>query len=341
MTSANNFSSLLDRHFKMNQDYAVDLVQDLFDQEKYIEVLENYYEIIQVNEVNPKMRTKLVEWMIQLGDEMKLGYKTKQTAVIMMDMILSKLKIHKKYLQLLGITVIFIAIKEEESFIYKISHACEHCANAYTNEEVSAMEMLVLKTLRWKLQYPTAGEISRRLVQLANPVLGVNLANFFKKTDNFIDLVISEFDSSVYSPTVIAVATVMCSFENSLIHIGKWRAVMIENFNFDFTTKIDGLYQHVVQKLTKFYPDLFQFPSAEEFAQLINEYVPVQQNNDNVPQDQMQGGLGYDTNNNNNIDYQGINPPQQEVVEANNYQYEQNANQFEPLQHGTQMEECA
>ena len=53
------------------------------------------------------------------------------------------------------------------------------------------MEMLVLKTLKWKLQYPTAGEISRRLVQLANEVLGVNLANFFKKTDNFIDLVIS------------------------------------------------------------------------------------------------------------------------------------------------------
>lgn len=169
-------------------------------------------------------------------------------AVIIIDLILSKLKIHKKYLQLLGITAIFITVKvtftqsmvclkiqvlvflscklqilskklanmkkniyafmnllyslllllqlryslqSEESFIYTLTHACEHCANAYTKEEVSAMEMLILKTLKWKLQYPTPGEIARRLVQLTNSMLGVNLAKFFKKTDNFVDLAIS------------------------------------------------------------------------------------------------------------------------------------------------------
>lgn len=71
------------------------------------------------------MRTKLVEWMIQvlllpiscintnfqLADEIKLGYKTKQVSIIIVDLILSKLKIHKKYLQLLGITSIFITVK--------------------------------------------------------------------------------------------------------------------------------------------------------------------------------------------------------------------------------------
>lgn len=34
MNSKDSFSTLLDRHFKMNQDYTVDLVQDLFDQEQ-------------------------------------------------------------------------------------------------------------------------------------------------------------------------------------------------------------------------------------------------------------------------------------------------------------------
>jgi len=51
--------------------------------------------------------------------------------------------------------------------------------------------MLILKGLKWKLQFPTPGEISRRLVQLANQTLNVNLAKFFKKIDNFIDLAIS------------------------------------------------------------------------------------------------------------------------------------------------------
>ena len=48
------------------------------------------------------------------------------------------------------------------------------------------MEMLILKTLKWKLQYPAAGEIARRLVQLANEYLGVNMSKFFKKIDNVL-----------------------------------------------------------------------------------------------------------------------------------------------------------
>jgi len=206
--------------------------------------------------------------MIQLADEIKLGYKTKQMAVLITDIILSKLKIHKKYLQLLGITTIFITVKSEESFIYTLTHACEHCANAYTKEEVSTMEMLILKTLKWKLQYPVPGEIARRLVQLTNSELNVNLFKLYKKLDNFVDLAISEFDSSMFSPTCIAAAAVMCSFENSLVHVEKWRKIMIENFQLDFEGKIDFLYQNIIQKLLKFYPDYFSFPNVEDFQQV-------------------------------------------------------------------------
>jgi len=248
----------------MNEDYLLDLVYDLFEEEKKLEVAENYYDTVQEKEISPKMRTKLVEWMIQLADEIKLGYKTKQMAIIIIDIILSKLKIHKKYLQLLGITTIFIVVKAEESFIYNLTHACDHCANAYTREEVSAMEMLILKTLKWKLQFPTPGEIARRLVQLANQALGVNLPKFFKKIDNFIDLIISDYDISLFSPTAIACAAVMCAFENSLAHVELWRKLMIEHFQLDFENRIDILYQNVIQKLLKFYPEYFSFPVTQD-----------------------------------------------------------------------------
>jgi len=248
----------------MTEDYLVDLVYDLFEEEKKLEVTSNYYDNVQDKEITPKMRTKLVEWMIQLADEIKLGYKTKQMAIIIVDIILSKLKIHKKYLQLLGITSIFIVVKSEESFIYTLTHACDHCANAYSRDEVSAMEMLILKGLKWKLQFPTPGEISRRLVQLANQTLNVNLAKFFKKIDNFIDLAISDYDISIFSPTSIAAAAVMCAFENSLIHVDAWRNLMIESFQLDFENKIDILYQSIIQKLHKFYPDYFSFPVSQD-----------------------------------------------------------------------------
>jgi hypothetical protein len=286
-TNNPSYPSILSRHFKMTDDYILDLVVDLFEEEKKLEVT-SYYDTVQEGELNAKMRTKLIEWMIQLADEVNLGYKTKQVAITLVDLLLSQLKIHKKYLQLLGITCIFITVKSEESFIYTLTHACEHCANAYTREEVSAMEMLILKTLKWKLQYPTPGEIARRLVHIVNGELDLNLAKIFKKIDNFIDLSISDYDLSIFSPSAIAVAAIQCSLENSALHIITFRKLMMENFPLDFENKIDPLYANIVQKLNKFFPGYFQFPTVEEWTEIIN-YNPALQNGENQhPQEQIQ-----------------------------------------------------
>ena len=53
------------------------------------------------------------------------------------------------------------------------------------------MEMLILKTLKWKIHPPTPGEIARRLVQLSGAATMPDMPKFFKKIDNFIDLSIS------------------------------------------------------------------------------------------------------------------------------------------------------
>ncbi len=108
--------------------------------------------------------------------------------------------------------------------------------------------MLILKTLKWKLQYPTPGEIARRLVHIVNAELDLNLAKIFKKIDNFIDLSISgnffiwkhlshltiDYDLSIFSPSAIAVAAIQCSLENSALHIITFRKLMMENFPLDF-----------------------------------------------------------------------------------------------------------
>jgi len=113
--------------------------------------------------------------------------------------------------------------------------------------------MLILKTLKWKLQYPTPGEIARRLVHIVNAELDLNLAKIFKKIDNFIDLSISgnsivnlwdlfkfyaDYDLSIFSPSAIAVAAIQCSLENSALHIITFRKLMMENFPLDFVNTI-------------------------------------------------------------------------------------------------------
>lgn len=278
----NTFVNILDRHFKMNQDYAFDVLQDLCDAEA--EVLQNYSNI-QVDpeqKVSARNRKKLVEWMVETSDELKLTYKTKHTAIMIVDLALLKLKIHKNFLQLLGVTSLFISIKCEESFIYGLEDACKLCADTYSKEEVSAMEMLLYKTLKWKLQYPTPGEISRRLVNLTNAVPLNDFPAFQKKVDNFTDLCLSEYEVIGCPPTCIAATSIMCAFENSQYHVEEWRRMMIENniLRIDFNI-VDQLYQNIIEKVLRYCPNYFAAAAEKNNNQqaLPADFTPI-----NIPQ---------------------------------------------------------
>jgi len=119
---------------------------------------------------------------------MKLSYCTKQKSIILFDVVLSRIKIHKHYLQLLAVTCVLISIKSEESFCYQLVDACNHCQNAYTTEEVANMEMVILKTLKWKINYPTPGEIARNLLKLSEIANEEKLPLLYNRIDSVIEL---------------------------------------------------------------------------------------------------------------------------------------------------------
>jgi len=263
----------------MNKDYAFDVLQDLCDAES--EVLENYssIQVLPDNKVPARHRKKLVEWIVETSDELNLNYKTKHTAIMMVDLALRKLKIHKNFLQLLGITSLFISIKCEESFIYGLEDACKHCANTYSKEEVSTMEMLLYKTLKWKLNYPTPGEISRRLVNMTNAVAMDDFSVFMKKVDNFSDLCLSEYEVLDCPPSCIAAASIMCAFEGSQYLVEEWRKMMIENniLKIDFNL-VDALYQNIIEKVLKHCPNYFAMAAERNENQVrFAEFTPIVQ----------------------------------------------------------------
>ncbi len=66
--------------------------------------------------------------------------------------------------------------------------ACYIGDNLYEPQELMAMEMIILKTLNWKLNYPTAGDISRKLLlALKYPD---ELETFSNQLDDFIEFCI-------------------------------------------------------------------------------------------------------------------------------------------------------
>ena len=96
---------------------AKEYLEDIYFHLKSIEnknlPIENYMTVKQTD-INEKMRIILVNWIIEVHFKFHLLSETLFICVNIIDRYLSKKDINRKYLQLLGVTSLFIACKYEE-----------------------------------------------------------------------------------------------------------------------------------------------------------------------------------------------------------------------------------
>lgn len=69
------------------------------------------------------MRAILIDWMVEIQENFELNHETLYLGVKLVDTYLSKLKVCKSKLQLLGATAMFIAAKYDVSF-YTFFNSC-------------------------------------------------------------------------------------------------------------------------------------------------------------------------------------------------------------------------
>lgn len=107
--------------------------------------------------MNNKMRSILVEWLIELNEEFKLTRDTLFKAVHIVDSYLSrtKLSVPRKSLQLVGTVSLFIASKYEDNSKISIYQLVEMTCGAYTKDQALAMEIEILNTLEFDIASPT------------------------------------------------------------------------------------------------------------------------------------------------------------------------------------------
>lgn len=102
--------------------------------------------------LQPRMRTILLDWLTEVCEVYKLHRETYYLALDFVDRYLSiKHDIAKQRLQLVGTTALFIAAKTEEIYPPKISEFAYVTDGACTESEILDQELLMLKTLDWKL----------------------------------------------------------------------------------------------------------------------------------------------------------------------------------------------
>jgi len=132
-----------------NAEYAPDIYRNLWKAEGNYSVLPSY--MTQQADINERMRSILVDWLVDVHLKFKLRTETLFLTVHVIDRYLAKEQTTRNKLQLVGCTAMLVAAKYEEIYAPEVRDFVYISDKAYTREEIIAMEAKILNALDWDL----------------------------------------------------------------------------------------------------------------------------------------------------------------------------------------------
>ncbi|XP_055015457.1 cyclin-A2 isoform X2 [Boleophthalmus pectinirostris] len=109
-------------------------------------------------DITNSMRSILVDWLVEVGEEYKLQNETLYLAVNYIDRFLSSMSVLRGKLQLVGTAAMLLASKFEEIYPPEVAEFVYITDDTYTRKQVLRMEHLVLKVLSFDLAAPTVNQ---------------------------------------------------------------------------------------------------------------------------------------------------------------------------------------
>jgi len=146
-------------------EYAEEIMDTLRKQEDPIQ-MKNFMDY--QKDVNTRMRTVLVDWLIEVHRKFKLSQPTYFLAINMVDRFLASKKIQRTKLQLLGCTCLWIASKYHEIYAPEMDDFVYIADNAFSADSLTEMEVEVLKELQFELTVPTVLSYAERYGKISS-----------------------------------------------------------------------------------------------------------------------------------------------------------------------------
>lgn len=153
-------------------------------------------------EVTEKMRTILVDWLVDVHLKFKLHSETLFLAVDVVDRYLALAKVNRTQLQLVGITAILLASKYEEIWPPEVKECLHISANTYTRDDLLKMERSVMAALQFKLTVPTPYPFLVRLLETTEADDLTRHAALM-----FMEYAVQDYKNLRYRPSQIASAS--------------------------------------------------------------------------------------------------------------------------------------
>nr|XP_060644224.1 G1/S-specific cyclin-E1 isoform X2 [Anolis sagrei ordinatus] len=161
--------------------------------------------------LQPKMRVILLDWLMEVCEVYKLHRETFYLAQDFFDRYMATHQnVIKTLLQLIGISSLFIAAKREEIYPPKLHQFAYVTDGACTEEEILNMELLIMKTLDWRLSPLTVVSWLNIYLQIAylNEIYEMLLPHYpqqiFVQIAELLDLCVLDIGCLGYAYSVLA-----------------------------------------------------------------------------------------------------------------------------------------
>lgn len=168
-TDIDNNNNHGDNDIKMVKEYNSDIFKYFYQREPILSPTFNYTrDKHSMFYLRPKLRTILVDWMVQVHEKFQCVSETLLLSINIMDRFLSASKVSTSKLQLVAITSLFIASKFYEINLPKISNYAYVTDGAATVQDIKIAEYRILKTLHFEIAWPNPMDFIRRISKSDN-----------------------------------------------------------------------------------------------------------------------------------------------------------------------------
>lgn len=187
--------------------HAAEIYANLRVSERRLRPSTSYMESVQT-EINPLMRSILVDWLVEVAQEYRLCSDSLFLSVALLDRYLSRRRVPRAKLQLAGVACALVASKYEEIYAPAVDDFVYITDATYRREEVLAAERDVLKALDHSLTAPTAKAFLRRAVRAAAAQLDADAA-FEHLAAYCAELSLLDYQMLRFVPSQVAAACVL------------------------------------------------------------------------------------------------------------------------------------
>ena len=131
-------------------------------------------------DLSVKKRFILFDWLMEVTFQLHLTKKIYYSSINLIELFFSKSTVDINKIQLIGIVCLLLSAKNEGIEITNLSYF----TNLYSKSEILNYEVVVLKTLKWKIQYINLCDLANILISKWDSII-IDVNKNFNEGDKF------------------------------------------------------------------------------------------------------------------------------------------------------------